>query len=173
MNRKAIPALLLLSALFTCPANTITGFWKSMDADTGLPAAVIGIYEYSGMVFGRLIITYENGILKDTLYNRTERAEMVEGEPYYAGLDFIWDLEERNRKWTNGRIMDPQEGKIYHSEMWLDEGCLVVRGKIKIGFISLGKNQIWLPANRSDLPSDFVLPDLTEFTPVYSRPKTR
>ncbi|MBI9101684.1 MAG: DUF2147 domain-containing protein [Spirochaetales bacterium] len=180
MNNKFLQFLLLTCLISTCLFETtgadnrnrlgdeydITGFWKSMDENTGLIAAIIGIYEYRDKRYGKLIITYNDGLVKDTIYNPGEQAEKLIGTPFFAGLDFIWDLELKGNKWINGCIMDPQEGKFYHGDLWMKDDELIVRGKIKIGFIFLGRNQIWLPVQSSDLPQGFILPDLSGTIPT-------
>ena len=162
--------IFILSLANLSADNNISGFWKSLDEETGLPAAVIGIYEYEGKMFGRLIITYEKGKPRDTIYSRNERAEALNGDPFYAGLDIIWDLEPDADKWAKGRIIDPQEGKIYHTEIWKENGNLIVRGKIKLGFFYLGRNQVWPPVEPADLPPGFNLPEMEEFIPVKYMP---
>ena len=170
--KKALCLFLFLIALVLPGfANDLVGFWKSIDEETNLPTTITGIYEYRGKLYGRIVITFDEGIMKDTIYKPGDKAELIQGDPYYAGLDFIWDLVPRGSKWINGNIMDPKEGKVYLSEIWLDNGKLIVRGKIKIGFISIGRNQTWLPVTSADLPAGFVLPDLSTFQPTIRMPK--
>ena len=171
MIRKVSLILILMLILLPLAANDLVGFWKSIDEKTNLPTSITGVYEYRGKLYGRLVITFDEGIMKDTIYKPGDRAELIQGDPYYAGLDFIWDLTPRGSKWVGGNIMDPKEGKVYLSEMWLENGRLIVRGKIKIGFISIGRNQEWLPITPRDLPAGFQLPDLSTFRPTIRMPK--
>ena len=147
-------SLLFCSILFG--AEPITGLWKSVDDDTGLPKSISLVYEINGKVFGRIMATYdETGKMLDSIMDPKERAVNIAGDPYYSGLDFIWDMEERNRKWRRGNIMDPEPAKVYSCDMWIDDGNLVVRGKIG----PFGRNQVWLPASvENDLPVGFVMP---------------
>ena len=91
----------------------------------------------------------------------------MEGEPFYCGLDIIWNMRLSGSKYK-GKILDPQKGHIYNAELWEENNILTVRGK----YLIFGRNQSWLPVQESDLPKDFVLPDVTTFVPVIPTPKS-
>lgn len=161
-------ALFHLSSAYA--GSDVEGFWKSMDEKTGKPTSIVAVYEYKGRYYGRLVATYndQTGILDESIYNPTSRAKGVKGHPYYDGLDFIWDLEKEGNKYVNGLIMDPKAGRLYQAEMWRDGENLIVRGEI----LFLGRNQVWPPAKKEDLPADFVLPDTSKFVPVIPEAAT-
>lgn len=149
-------------------AADVVGFWKTISDKTGKPESILAIYEYRGTYYGRLVATYDDSGRIDATMNRPNgRAPGVEGNPYYAGLDIMWGLKPDGNKYSNGKIMDPEKGRIYDAEMWTKDGMLYVRGKIWI----FGANQIWPPAQDSDFPADFNKPDLTAFTPSIPRVK--
>jgi uncharacterized protein (DUF2147 family) len=58
-------------------------------------------------------------------------------------VDIIWNLKKEDSKYTGGKILDPQKGKVYGCEIWRENEKLIVRGKIAF----LGRNQTWLPNN--------------------------
>lgn len=166
--------LMLLSVFFVFSfhylfaAEDITGFWKTIDENSGKAQSIIAIYPYQGKYYGRIVGTYnDNGAIKDSIYQPKERAPGVLGNPYYAGLDIIWNLQNTGAKFTNGQILDPQKGRIYGAEMWLKNGSLVVRGKLFV----FGRNQTWFPVAESEFTAQFVKPDLTTFVPVIPRVK--
>ncbi|MDA3850635.1 MAG: DUF2147 domain-containing protein [Spirochaetaceae bacterium] len=164
MKQKLIVLFLLLSISFLFAAEDVTGLWVSIDDETGDPSSISILYMYQGQLFGRIIITYDDenpGVVKDTYLAPGDRAELLVGDPYYAGLDFIWGLEDRGRRWGRGRIMDPKKGKIYNSEIWLEDGDLILRGKIG----PIGRNQTWFSVDSSDLPAGFVIPDSSSLVP--------
>lgn len=163
---KKYMALLLLCFVLGAAfaADDVTGLWMSIDDETGDPTSVSMIYLYQGEIYGRVLITYDEnnpGEMLDNYMNPGERAELLVGNPPYAGLDIIWGLEDRGRRWGRGNILDPRKGKIYTSELWIEDGKLVVRGKIG----PIGRNQTWLPVDPAMLPADFVIPDPMEFVP--------
>ncbi len=156
--KKSIYIILMLtfSPLLFCSEN-ISGLWKSVDDETGLIKSITIIYEYEEKIYGRILATYDDeGFLLDTIMNPTEKAENIEGDPYFSGLDFIWAMEDRGRKWSRGKIMDPQPAKTYSCDMWIENSNLIVRGKVG----PFGKNQTWLPlVVNSDLPEGLIIPE--------------
>lgn len=144
-------------------ADEVVGFWKTIDENSGKPQSVIGIYKHGDKYYGRIILTYDDeGNVQDTIYKPAKRAPGVVGHPYYAGLDIIWDLKDKNSTYSGGHIMDPQEGKIYDAKMWKDGNNLIVRGEI----LFFGRNQAWPPAAEHDFPAGFEKPDLSNLTPA-------
>jgi uncharacterized protein (DUF2147 family) len=148
-------------------ADEIVGFWKSIDDETHKAQCIVAIYEYEDKCYGRIIATFdEDQHLKETIYTPKERAPGVIGNPFYCGLDIIWDLVDNGISYK-GKILDPQKGNIYNSELWIEKGNLIVRGKL----LFLGRNQQWVPALKSDLPKDFKFPKLDSLVPQI--PKVR
>src|ERR1700679_3309113 len=90
--------LLVLWMAITSPlfsAESIGGFWKTIDDKTGRAECVIAVYEYEGLYYGRIIGTFdEDGKMNDSIYSPIKRAPGVAGNPFYSGLDIIWDLED-------------------------------------------------------------------------------
>lgn len=163
MNKLFLLCLFYIFAFSTSLiADDIAGFWKSFDEKTGEPQSVVAIYPYQGKYYGRMIATYKGGKLLDTIDNPTLRAPGVKGHPFYSGMDFIWGLEKNDLRYSGGKILDPEEGKEYNAEMWMEDGNLIVRGEILI----FGRNQTWVPATAKDLPQGFKLPNLNNLTPV-------
>lgn len=158
MSKWAAMFLFCISSLF----GGIGGYWKSINENTGLAQCVVAVYEYKGIHYGRIIATYdEHGKMKEDIYKPKERAPGVVGNPYYCGLDIIWDLESTGSNYK-GKILDPQKGNIYNAQLWVDGGNLFVRGKW--GF--LGRTQTWLPVDESDFPKNFKKPPLDSLVPV-------
>lgn len=153
---------LAFSVLLFSQEQDVIGIWKAMD-NQGHPESVVAIYEYQGKYYGRMLATYgPQGNIEDTIYDPKGRAPAVKGNPYYSGMDFMWGLKKEGPKYTNGKILDPEKGKIYSAEMWRDKDNLIVRGEIWV----FGENQTWLPIREQDLPPGFKKPDLNQFVPV-------
>jgi uncharacterized protein (DUF2147 family) len=158
-NMKKLFFLLLSIAAFA--AEDISGFWKSLD-DNGNPQCIFGVYEHQGVYYGRIIGTYdEEGNMIDTIYSPSARAEGIVGNPHTCGLDIIYGLQDKGVSFA-GKILDPSKGKIYNCELWIQEGNLIVRGKLLI----FGKNITWYPATAEDFPKGFKLPNMKKFKPV-------
>lgn len=151
--------LLFTNSLFS---EDIKGFWKTIDDKTGKAQSIIAIYPFQDKYYGRIIATYDDkGKIKESLSNPIEKAPGVKGNPYYIGLDIIWDLKKDNDKFTRGKILDPEQGKVYVAEAWKKNGKLNVRGEI----LFLYRDQEWLPVKESDLPKEMPKVDLNNLTP--------
>ncbi len=164
--KKKLIGIVVLTVFFLSPlmaGSGITGMWKTIDDKTDIVKSIIKIYEYKGKIYGRLLVIYDDeGNLKDTYVNPSVIAENVKGQPFYAGLDILWELEQRGDKWKKGKIMDPKEGKVYSSEIWMEGKNLIVRGKIG----PFGRNQTWLPATIADLPPGTPEPSDSSMKPI-------
>jgi uncharacterized protein (DUF2147 family) len=151
---------------FSCSTNSeqdITGLWKSRDEKSETPRGLVGIYKYKDKYYGRMLATYnENGQIKDTILEKKEKATGVVGHPPYCGMDFIYNVEKEKGNKYKGTIIDPQKGKVYKAEFWLQGNDLIVRGEVWI----FGKNIPWHKASKKDLPKGFSMGDIKDFVPV-------
>lgn len=130
-------------------AEDITGLWTTIDDDTNEPKSVVQIYEHNGKVFGRVVKLFKN-------VDKT--AVGIKGNPKILGLDIIWDLQDKGEKFKGGKILDPAKGKIYSSEARIENGNLVLRGKIG----PFGRNQTWIKNNDLSLTVKNPIPDIPE-----------
>jgi uncharacterized protein (DUF2147 family) len=147
---------------FLLSGDEIDGFWKKVNDKSGKPGIIVSIYEHANKRYGRIIGTYDDeGALDDSIYAASSRAKGVKGNPFYSGLDFIWNLVKKGDRYK-GKIMDPRKGKTYDVELWVQDGQLVVRGMI----LCFGRNEFWKPASENDFSSSFEKPDAGEFVPI-------
>jgi len=152
----------------TAFCQTIAGFWQTINEKTEKPQSIVAIYEYQGMYYGRLVATYDaQGKVKETVYAPKTRAPGVKGEPFYCGLDFIWNLKSADDGRYKGKIMDPEKGKTYNAKLWVKDGELVVRGELFV----FGRNQRWLSVPESTFSSSFKKPDVSTFIPEIPKGK--
>ena len=166
--------LLILGAFFSGllvrAGEMVEGFWKIIDDETGRQRSIIALYQYQDKLYGRLVITFdENEKVKNTIYAPQERAVALPEQPYFAGLDIVWELVKDGAKerWHKGKILDPKKGKVYSSVIHWDEAKqhLVVRGKIG----PFGRNQYWLRVQDNEFPEGFEIPDTTTWVPEIPR----
>lgn len=170
MKKLILTSLCLICAAAYAAAAGITGFWQTIDDETGKPKSIAAVYQYKGKIYGRILLTYteDGATVRDTIYTKTRKADKILGNPPFCGLDFIWNMEAVGAKYKNGKILNPPKGKIYNAEMWLAEnGDLIVRGKIG----PFGKNQTWKPFRAAQFPKDFAVPDINTFVPVIPKVK--
>ncbi|GAB1457648.1 MAG: DUF2147 domain-containing protein [Spirochaetia bacterium] len=164
--------MLVLGVCSAWAADDILGLWKVIDDKTNKPTAYVMLYTHNGNIFGRTIATInkDTGLVKDTLDTRTELATAIAGDPPYCGMDFVYEMQPKGKDWK-GSIVDPEDGKDYNCSIKRDGDKLIVRGSLKGTGGLLGRNQTWLLASKSELPSGFVLPNPSSFSPVIPKKK--
>lgn len=136
MKKICFLAAALIFAKLAVAAEPIEGYWTTVDDETNTQKSVVRVYEYDGKYYARVIELFDN---KDAV-------AAIDGSPKIVGLDVAWGLQKDGNKFKGGKILDPKKGKVYGCEMWVEDGNLVVRGKIAF----LGRNQIWLPNKNYD-----------------------
>lgn len=133
-----IKFLLLLLVFFSFEASAqITGKWKTIDDNTGRERSVIEIYEENDQFFGRIVkLILEEGDDPDPVCDECEDHRK---DQKVIGMKIIEDMQKDDENYTGGKILDPENGKIYRCKMWLEEGTLKVRGYLYFFF----RTQTW------------------------------
>lgn len=151
--------IFMASALFA--EEMIEGFWKRANEETGIRQCVIAVYPYQGKYYGRILATFDDeGKMVDSINAPLKRAPGIQGNPFFCGLDLIWNLTHRGNRF-DGKIVDPRKGKVYDASVWRRAENLIIRGKL----LFFGQSTTWAPAEESDLPPGFKRQDLAEFVP--------
>ncbi len=119
-------------------AQSVLGKWYSIDPDTGMNESVIEVYEKEDKVYGKIV-----QILKEEDKDKTciECTGKDKDQPI-QGLVIIRGLSKDGDEWTDGKILDPKNGKLYKCYISLEEGNkLKLRGYI--GFSLIGRTEYW------------------------------
>jgi uncharacterized protein (DUF2147 family) len=141
MNRVVWIAMLSigLAARGAGAADTPVGQWKTVDEKTGAVQSVVEISDQGGKLFGKIVSltkpTDEQGKPKIC----TECTGADKDKPI-VGLVIVKDLGRDGDHWKGGTILDPDDGKIYKAELWVEDGKLKVRGYL--GFFY--RTQTWM-----------------------------
>ncbi|HLT26383.1 MAG TPA: DUF2147 domain-containing protein [Zeimonas sp.] len=118
------------------------GLWRSIDDETKQPKALIRITEEDGVFVGRIekILTERTDAVCD-LCTDERKDQPVQGMRIVEGMRASGD---EPGLYEGGRILDPQNGKIYRSRMRVvDAGeRLEVRGYV--GAPLFGRTQTWI-----------------------------
>lgn len=141
--RLEILILLILNLFLIHTAtsqDSIKGFWKTIDDETGIPKSIVEIYQVSETYQGRIV-----ELLPPEAPNKicTQCTGEKRNQPA-KGLQIISNIKEieRGKTWGNGEILDPNNGKTYRCLLELKNlKTLEVRGYI--GFSLFGRSQTW------------------------------
>jgi len=143
--------LMLLASLLAGPARaeddplaSPVGRWTTIDDATGKPKSIVSIWEEAGLLFGKV-----EEILDPKPDDPDPRCVKCSGELKdrpIVGLRILWDFRRDGDRWAGGRILDPENGKIYSCNLGLSDGGRKLRVHGFIGIPLLGRTQTWLRA---------------------------
>ena len=144
MGKQLFGALILSVMSSLSFAEDITGMWQSIDDKTGAPKALVEIRkEANGTYAGKIVkITPRAGY--------TPKETCVDCPAPYTnkpilGLDVMTGLKQgEGLNYVNGRILDPNSGKIYSMKAKLSSNGKRLHLRGYVGVSALGRNQIWL-----------------------------
>jgi uncharacterized protein (DUF2147 family) len=124
------------------PAVSPAGLWKNIDDETGKPKALVRIVESGGVYAGRIekVLTDKPDAVCE-LCTDARKGQRVQGMTIIEGMQAS-KLEDD--LFEGGSILDPNNGKVYRSQMRLREGgrSLEVRGYV--GVPLFGRSQTWI-----------------------------
>jgi uncharacterized protein (DUF2147 family) len=131
MALKTLAALFLFLCTVAGAAhaqNTPVGLWKTVDDHTGLEKSLVRISESGGVLSGRVEKVLHPSKPNPLCDKCTDERH---GKPI-VGLSIIEGLTQHGDVWEDGKILDPDNGKIYTVRLKLaDAGkTLQVRGYI-------------------------------------------
>ncbi|HYD80657.1 MAG TPA: DUF2147 domain-containing protein [Paucimonas sp.] len=123
------------------PASPV-GLWKNIDDQTGKPKALIRITEANGELRGKI-----EKLFRAPNEEQNPKCDKCEGEQKdqpIVGMTILSGMKADGDEFNGGKILDPNNGKVYKSKMKLVEGGkkLDVRGYI--GMPMLGRTQTWV-----------------------------
>jgi uncharacterized protein (DUF2147 family) len=139
MNKKTISTIVLFFlAILFAQSQTVIGKWKTIDDETGKAKSIVEIYEKSGKIYGKVVDILEEENKKRVCSNCSGDDK---NKPI-LGMIIIKGLSKGGSEYTNGKILDPKNGKLYKCLITLEtKDKLKVRGYIGISL--LGRTQHW------------------------------
>ncbi len=130
--------------------DTFSGFWKTIDENSGKPRSIIQIWIENDELKGKII----QPLLQP---GETEKklCEKCPGEfknKKIIGLIFMWGFKKRGNRWENGKILDVETGKIYNCTLESDPSGekLKVFGYIRL-IVKIGRTQTWERVQENDI----------------------
>lgn len=114
------------------------GEWVTIDDASGEKKSVVNIYQAdNGMYYGQIVTLFED---PDALCTECKDADY--NQPI-VGLTIVRDMQLVEGELRGGKVLDPENGKLYYAKIYLDKGNLILRGSLdKRGL--LGRSQTWI-----------------------------
>ncbi|MCF8061566.1 MAG: DUF2147 domain-containing protein [Deltaproteobacteria bacterium] len=134
-------SLLLLTVFLTGQAyaeDSPIGLWKTIDDDGKTPKSHVQIFERGGKLCGKVV-----KLLQSEPGKRCDQCPGEKKDQPIMGMEIMWDLEKQpdGNEYADGKILDPDNGKVYRCKIWREEDTLKVRGYIAFLF----RTQTWHP----------------------------
>ena len=123
-------------------AESPVGKWKTVDEKTGKTRSEVEVFEQGGRIFGR-ITSIPEPLDKDGKPKVCVKCAGADRDKPIIGLIIIKDLGLDGERYKGGTITDPEDGKVYRAEIWVESGTLKVRGYVGIFF----RTQTWPKVN--------------------------
>ena len=120
-------------------ADSPVGMWKTVDDKTGEVKSEVQIYEQNGKLFGKITALTDPTDKQGKPRVCTECKGADKDKPI-VGLVIVKDLSLSKDRYKGGTILDPEDGKVYKAELWMEGGKIKVRGYLGVFF----KTQTWV-----------------------------
>lgn len=132
--------------------KTAAGFWQETD-DQGRPGAWFLFVEKNGLYEGRFVKLFKQPGERQ-VFQTCQKCPGDQKDAPMLGLTIVKGMKRDGNSYTDGSILDPRDGTVYHAQMELsaDGQQLSVRGYL--GIPLLGETQIW-----TRLPDDAIAPE--------------
>jgi len=111
---------------FVSQAQSIVGKWKTIDENTGEAKSVVDIFERGGKFYGKIVKIFLESD-PDPVCDKCD-----EDDPRFRkkiiGMEILLDLERHGEEFSEGTVLDPEDGKVYRCKLWLEGKDLKIRG---------------------------------------------
>lgn len=108
--------------------DAILGKWKTIDDNTGEPRSIVEILEEHGKIFGKVVKIFPRPNLEPDPVCKKCSPDDPRYNKKIIGMEIIRNLKKSGSEYNDGDILDPENGKVYRSKIWLDGKVLKVRG---------------------------------------------
>jgi uncharacterized protein (DUF2147 family) len=140
MKKFALAAALALVANVAFAQTSPVGLWKTIDDDGKTVKSLVRITESGGVLTGKIekIMDGAKADAKCDLCTDDRKDKPVVGLEIIRGVKP--DADDKNQ-WSGGTIIDPNNGKVYKTKLWTEDGGKKLNVRGYIGF--LFRTQVW------------------------------
>ena len=126
-----------LATVAFAQSNPVVGLWKFVEPNS---TTLIRTWEENGKLVGKV----EKKLLKSGGEDNgvCSKCKGDTKDKPIAGLPILWDMVKDGEKWTGGKILEPDTGKVYSCRIESSAGGKEL--KVRGSFMFLSKTQTWL-----------------------------
>jgi uncharacterized protein (DUF2147 family) len=122
--------------------NSPVGLWKNIDDESGKPKALIRITETNGVLQGRIEKLFRGP--NEDQNPKCDKCSGARKDQPIIGMSILDGLRKDGDEYSGGEILDPNNGKVYHSTVELEDGGKKLKVRGYIGIPLIGRSQTWL-----------------------------
>jgi uncharacterized protein (DUF2147 family) len=144
--KRVLIASFVIAAICAAAAaqaqQTPVGLWRTISDVTGKQKSLVRITEVGGVYQGKIEKLFrEPGEEPNPLCDKCEGE--LKGKPA-LGMVILTGLKQNGDEYGGGKILDPNDGKVYNSKLTLIEGGKKMNMRGYIGMPLLGRTQVWI-----------------------------
>jgi uncharacterized protein (DUF2147 family) len=132
---------LVLGVAAALALDSPVGTWNTVDDKSGKVRSEVQIYEQGGKLFGKITSLTEPNDEQGKPRICIHCTGADHNQPV-VGLIIIRDIAPGGDRFKGGTVLDPENGKVYKAELWIEDGKLKVRGYLGPFY----RTQTWLKA---------------------------
>src|SRR5262245_28525605 len=141
------PVLPFLSLLLACSgqawgqASTPVGLWETVSDRTGQADGMVRIVAVDDEYVGTVV-----AVISPPAKSANPLCEKCKGElkdKPIVGMTILRGVKRLPDGWSNGEILDPDDGKVYKCRLTLIDGGAKLEVRGYIGIPLLGRTQTW------------------------------
>lgn len=145
MKRLLIVAAAAALASASTMAATPAGLWKTIDDNTGNARSLIRITQVNGEYNGTI-----EKLFRTPDQDQNPKCDKCEGalkDKPITGMTILTGLRQDGNEFQDGKILDPENGKVYSSKASLDDSGKKLEVRGFIGVSLFGRSQTWVRAD--------------------------
>lgn len=120
--------LYLITVTSLCQAQTVVGKWKTIDDSSGEERSIVELYDRNGLVYGKVVKTFlKPGEDPDPVCDQCSPDDHRYNKKI-IGMEILRKMKKSGNEYSDGDILDPENGRVYRCKLWIEEGDLKVRG---------------------------------------------
>ena len=126
-TKKSVIVSVIVASTIALQAQTIEGTWTTYNEETGSALSEIEILKVGNSIEGRVKKIYLEPFQGDDPICSNCDGERQNQK--VINMNFLWGFKKNGSDYEDGKILDPQNGEVYKSTLWLeDANTLKVRG---------------------------------------------
>jgi len=134
--------LVLLISVGIFADSSPVGRWKTIDDDTGEEKSIVNIWIEDGILYGKIDSLFiEEGEEPDPVCDECKGNNK---DKPILGMTIVWNMIEGKEYWKGGKILDPENGKIYGCKLKVIENGNKLEMRGFLGISLLGRTQYWI-----------------------------